>query len=105
MTEEPKTVQVKWTKGGENELILDEHVYPDRSCGQYEAGWIAFHQFNDKVSYFVATTGEVYLHGTSEQIGIVPTLDEAAKRYEAEMEDWQEREQAELDRHYQTGGM
>ena len=95
---EEQTVQAKWNSGGENELVLDERIYPDRSCGQYDAGWIAFHRFNDKVDYFITTDGRVYLHGTSEQIGVVTKLKEQADRYDAELDALQEREQAE------TGG-
>lgn len=47
--------KVKTTVG---ELTLDDRVFPDRSCFQYEAGWWAFDE--NEVEYFVSDEGIVY---------------------------------------------
>jgi hypothetical protein len=90
----PKTVQVTWSTGGSNELTVDDVIYADRSCGQYENGLIAFHFTNDKVDYFISETGIVYLHGTDTVVGTAPEIKAAADKMERD-----------LDTAYAQGGM
>ena len=36
------SITCRLNKGGKIVVTLDDRVYPDRSCGQYEAGWWVF---------------------------------------------------------------
>lgn len=89
-----KKIQVKWNTGGEDELFIEERVYSDRSCGQYESGWVAFRSETDDEDYFISDEGIVYVHGTSDEVGKAPVLVEQAERMERE-----------IDEAYAQGGM
>lgn len=77
------------TVAGKVELTLDDRVYPDRTCGQYEAGWWAFDaNSNLNSDYFVSEEGIVYDYAMESDrwdkvVGVCPAF---KKRYE-EMED------------------
>lgn len=70
-------VTVIFTNGSAvRNVLLDDRVYPDRTCGQVDAGWWAFTNnpgAAEKGSYewFVAFDGRVYFVPTNEYVGDV----------------------------------
>lgn len=57
------TLTCRLYKGGKIEVTLDDRVYPDRSCGQYEAGWWVFDDsefMKVTVAYFLSESGILY---------------------------------------------
>lgn len=52
------------------QATVDERVYPDRTCGQWEAGWVVFHPRDHDREWFLSETGQVYAIGTDESIGV-----------------------------------
>jgi hypothetical protein len=65
---------------------FEEPVYSDRSMSQYETGGIYFvPQLDDGV--FISHSGNVYKLGTSQLIGVCPSVKEEADAYEASFDD------------------
>jgi hypothetical protein len=88
------TIKVNFTDGEQNvALTVEERVFPDRSCGQYEAGWAVFNEA-DEVPYFVSQEGVLYAWGTGTVLGTAPEVAAETERMERE-----------LDRLYAQGGM
>ena len=55
-------------------ITLDDRVYPDRTCGQYDAGWWAYRADTDPdvpedPHYFVSVDGVVWSHPENEVVG------------------------------------
>lgn len=68
------------------ELEMDERVYPDRTCGQYEGGWLCFdpaHPEIDERTWFVSDEGTVYVYATDVAVGYAPDIKAAFDRAEA----------------------
>ena len=47
-------------EGGKVTVTLDDRVYPDRSCGQYEAGWWVFDESTVRLSNGICCNPQVY---------------------------------------------
>ena len=88
------TIKVNFTDGEQGvNCPVEERVYADRSCGQYESGWAVYNP-HDFIDYFVSQSGEVYAWGTGNIVGDAPVISAEADRMERE-----------LDRLYATEGM
>lgn len=57
MPEQGDTLICRLDKGGKLEVTLEDRVYPDRSAGQYEAGWWVFNKEAPFVNYFINERG------------------------------------------------
>lgn len=76
--QEGDTLTCRLYKGGKIEVTLEDRVYPDRSCGQYEAGWWVYCENED---FFLSESGILYdadyekeYQGHTRPIGINPGL-------------------------------
>lgn len=67
-----------------HELEVEERVYADRTCGQYESGWRAYRGDEE---YFISDGGEVWAQPHNVVVGIAPKVKEAADRFEAMMDE------------------
>lgn len=86
----PQTILVRWSDGREQTMTIEEKVYADISCGQFEGGWIVYDiqdegPFEEK-NYFVSETGVVYEHGTDKQIGVAPEIVKRAEEIERKLD-------------------
>ena len=78
------TIKVNFSDGRQDvELTVEERVFPDRSCGQIEAGW---HVSDDDASYFVSQEGLLYAWGTGTVLGEAPEIKAETERMERELD-------------------
>jgi hypothetical protein len=87
--EEPKPIEIELHEGGTLALEIIEPVYADRTCGQYENGWLTI---AEGIEYFVSECGIVYgddpekpHDNLSKAIGTAPDVKAQADRYEAQI--------------------
>lgn len=82
-------------KGGTVEVELEDRVFPDRTCGQYEAGWWVFDVdvAPDKhpIEYFLSESGILYDYdmvsqGFTTACGISPKMARRMREQEAKDE-------------------
>jgi hypothetical protein len=68
--EQGETLICRLDKGGKIEVTLEDRVYPDRSCGQYEAGWWVYADYKDYpnnfIEYFLSESGILYTWDVNE---------------------------------------
>lgn len=59
----------RFSKGGHIQVVLDDRVVPDSTCGQYDYGWWVFDpddiigkdgEYDDCRSYFLSDSGILY---------------------------------------------
>ncbi len=86
---EQETVLVQLDGNKQYDAHFEEVVYPDRTYGQFDAGAVYWIETIDK-DIFISQTGEVYEHGTSNQIGVCESIKD-------EYESWADK-MAELER-------
>lgn len=77
------------------EVVVDDLVYPDRTCGQYDQGALVWNEVTDR-EWFLSITGDLWDVGTD--YDVVGTCAVIAAQYKAQCEDEDrlesEREQA-----------
>lgn len=80
-------IQVTWKDGRQDTLRVDEVVYPDRTCGQWEGGWLVFRPGQeddpDGELYFISETGVVWIYASELEVGTAPAI---VASYERELE-------------------
>lgn len=54
-------------------LTTEDWVYPDRTCGQFDTGWLAFREGDEEVDYFISITGEVFIGRESVGTVVMPS--------------------------------
>lgn len=71
-------VGVVWADGRVDTLAIDEVVYPDRTCGQYEGGWLVYRPGQednpDGEMYFISDSGSVWIYASELEVGIAPEI-------------------------------
>jgi len=73
----PDTISVKLDTGRTAELGVEERVYADRTCGQWESGWRCWDETTD-MEYFISDTGEVWIQPANLVVGVAPVIRKAA---------------------------
>jgi hypothetical protein len=71
-----------------HELEVEERVYADRTCGQWESGWRAY---LNGVEFFVSDSGVVWRQPENVEAGIAPEIKAASDRFEFQMAGFTER--------------
>jgi len=72
------SIEIHLSSGKVFNAAIDERVYADLTCGQYESGWAVYDptvDFSDCV--FVSESGDVYAWGTDVMIGRAPGIEES----------------------------
>jgi hypothetical protein len=82
MSREVEKVKIVLDNGTELECEVEERVYPDRTCGQYEGGWHVAYGPGEDDGYFVSDEGTVYEVGTDTVVGVAPVVKRQAEQYE-----------------------
>lgn len=61
---EGETIKCRLSKGGSITVTFDDRVFPDPSCGQFEAGWWVTAPYKDYpnnfIEYFLSDAGILY---------------------------------------------
>jgi hypothetical protein len=76
------------------EAAVVDKVYADRTCGQYESGWIVVDNDAETccgTEYFVSDSGIVWKQPENVEVGIAPTIKEEADRTQAKEEEFERR--------------
>jgi hypothetical protein len=99
--EEGTELKIRLNAGGSITVTLEDRVYPDRSCGQVEAGWWVYAPTGDTAAepgdypfedFFLSESGILYDYGGSNfdrPVGIHPGLAKRVKQMNAEVENAQ----------------
>lgn len=83
---DPSEIRVVLNDGRAVTTTIEERVYPDRSCGQYDSGWHVAYGPGEDDGYFVSLDGLVYEIGTDTPIGCAPEVKAAYDEQEAAVE-------------------
>lgn len=79
-----QTISIVWKDGRTDVLHIDEVVFPDRTCGQYEGGWLVFRWEQrdnpDGEMYFISETGSVWIYASELEVGVAPEIVAASER-------------------------
>lgn len=85
------TISVIWADGRTDVLTVDEVIFPDRTCGQWDGGWLVFRESSPEEEYFISGAGRVYVRELD--VGSAPEIVAAFER------------ELERDREFWIGGM
>jgi hypothetical protein len=64
-------------------LDVEERVFADRTCGQWESGWRCYSFITE---YFISDSGVVWRQPENVECGIAPEIKAAADRMDAMVE-------------------
>jgi hypothetical protein len=79
----PETISIRLNNGQRRVLEVEEPVYPDRSCGQFERGWRCYSKSRE---YFVSETGDVWRQPGNIIVGVAPEIKAQFEEFERMME-------------------
>ena len=66
---EPRYFLLRLDGGRQVDVVADDVVLRDRTCGQWDEGWVVWHEPTDE-EWFLSETGDVYALGTSRVVGV-----------------------------------
>lgn len=65
-----KTISVRLDGNRTADLQIEEVVFPDRTCGQWDSGWRCF-DLNAEQEYFVSQSGSVWIQPENREVGVI----------------------------------